>query len=194
MACNTCHVPRAGFTVQIETAKGVRDQIGKRNTPTVLNAIFFPAQFWDGRAATLEEQTKMPILNPIEMGQKSPEAVIAKLSAIPEYVEAFQQVFGHPVNWHDMGRAIAAFERTRISGEAPIDRFLRGNETALTQAQRRSWSLFNGKARCNSCHGFNPTMPLFSDNRFHNVGVAAHKADFAQLATRAGKPMEPGKH
>lgn len=96
--------------------------------------MFFPTQFWDGRAATLEDQAKMPILNPIEMGQKSPEDVIAKLSALPEYVEVFQQVFGHPVNWDDMGRAIAAFERTRISGEAPIDRFLRGDEKALTPA------------------------------------------------------------
>lgn len=185
VACNTCHVPRTGFTVQIETAKGVRDQLGKRNAPTVLNAMFFPSQFWDGRAATLEDQAKLPILNPIEMGQKSPQDVVAKLAAIPEYVEAFQQVFGHPVNWEDMARAIAAFERTRISSEAPIDRFLRGDETALTAAQRRGWSTFNGRGRCNGCHAFNPTLPLFSDNRFHNVGVAAHKQDFAQLATRA---------
>jgi cytochrome c peroxidase len=66
VACNTCHVPRGGFTTQTETAKGVRDQLGKRNTPTVLNAMFFPLQFWDGRAMTLEDQAEMPILNPIE--------------------------------------------------------------------------------------------------------------------------------
>ena len=187
VACNTCHNPRAGFTAQIETAKGVRDQLGKRNAPTILNAMFFPTQFWDGRAATLEDQAKMPILNPIEMGQKDPKDVVAKIAAIPEYVDLFKQVFGHPVNWDDMARAIAAFERTRLSSEAPIDRFLRGDEKALTAAQRRGWSLFNGKGRCVSCHAFNPTLPLFSDNKFHNVGVAAHKSDFAQLATRAAK-------
>ncbi len=187
VACNTCHSPRAGFTAQIETAKGVRDQLGKRNAPTILNAMFFPVQFWDGRATTLEDQAKLPILNPIEMGQKDPQEVVAKLAKIPEYVEAFQQVFGHPVNWDDMAKAIAAFERTRLSSAAPIDRFLRGDEKALTAAQRRGWSLFNGKARCVTCHAFNPTMPLFSDHHFHNVGVAAHKQDFGQLAARAAK-------
>jgi len=187
VACNTCHDPRNGFTAHIETAKGVRDQTGKRNAPTILNAMFFRTQFWDGRAASLEEQAKMPILNPIEMGQKDPKEVVAKLAAIPEYVDAFKQVFGHDVNWDDMARAIAAFERTRVSGEAPIDRFLRGKEDALTPAQRRGWTLFNGKGRCNTCHAFNPTTPFFTDNRFHNIGVAAHKQDFGQLATSAAK-------
>jgi cytochrome c peroxidase len=133
-------------------------------------------------------------MNPIEMGQKDPKDVVAKLAAIPEYVEAFKQVFGHDVNWDDMARAIAAFERTRVSGEAPIDRFLRGKEDALTASQRRGWTLFNGKGRCNSCHAYNPTTPFFSDNRFHNVGVAAHKQDFSQLAASAAnsstKPAE----
>lgn len=192
VACNTCHDPRNGFTAHIETAKGVRDQLGKRNAPTILNAMFFRVQFWDGRAPSLEEQAKMPILNPIEMGQKDPKDVVAKLAAIPEYVDAFKQVFGHEVNWDDMARAIAAFERTRVSSEAPIDRFVRGQEDALTPAQRRGWSLFNGKGRCNGCHAFNPTTPFFSDNRFHNVGVAAHKQDFGQLATRAANALAKG--
>ncbi len=185
VACNTCHDPQTGFTVRTETAKGIRDQTGKRNAPTILNTVFFSTQFWDGRAASLEDQAKMPILNPIEMGQKDPKDVVAKLAAIPEYVDAFKRVFGHAVNWDDMARAIAAFERTRVSGEAPIDRFLRGKEDALTTSQRRGWSLFNGKGRCNTCHGFNPTTPFFSDNHFHNIGVAAHKQDFTQLAMRA---------
>ncbi len=107
VACNTCHEPRGGFTARAETAKGIRDQSGKRNTPTIINAAFFQTQFWDGRAATLEEQAKMPILNPIEMGMKSPEEVVAKLRAIPEYVTAFNDVFGRPPNYDDMARAIA---------------------------------------------------------------------------------------
>lgn len=192
VACNTCHSPQTGFVARTETAKGIRDQAGKRNAPTILNAMFFPSQFWDGRAATLEDQAKLPILNPIEMGQKDPKDVAAKLAAIPEYVEAFKQVFDHPVNWDDMARAIAAFERTRLSSEAPIDRFLRGNEDALTAQQRHGWSLFNGKARCVTCHAFNPTAPLFSDNRFHNIGVAAHKQDFGTLASRAANAVGRG--
>lgn len=185
VACNTCHSPQTGFTARTETGKGVRDQMGKRNAPTVLNAMFFSTQFWDGRAPSLEEQAKLPILNPIEMGQKTPQDVVAKLSAIPEYVEAFQQVFGHPVNWQDMAMAIAAFERTRISSEAPIDRFIRGDESALTASQRRGWTIFNGKGRCNGCHAFSATYPLFTDNRFHNIGVAAHNQNFPQLVARA---------
>jgi cytochrome c peroxidase len=185
VACATCHDANAGFTVRTETAKGIRDQTGKRNSPTILNSMFFQTEFWDGREPSLEEQAKRPILNPIEMGQKDPKDVVAKLAAIPEYSMEFNKVFGRALNYDDLGRAIAAFERTIVSSEAPIDRFVRGKEDALTPAQRRGWSLFNGKGRCNTCHAFNPTTPFFTDNRFHNVGVAAHKQDFTKLATSA---------
>src|SRR5215467_7537183 len=96
VACNTCHSPRNGFTTHTETSRGVRDQIGKRNAPSILNAMFYKSMFWDGRAATLEEQATLPILNPIEMGQKDPKEVVAKLTAIPEFVQAFQEVFDRP--------------------------------------------------------------------------------------------------
>ena len=148
VACNTCHSPRNGFTTHTETSRGVGDQIGKRNAPSILNAMFYKSMFWDGRAATLEEQATLPILNPVEMGQKDPKDVVAKLAAIPEIVEAFQKVFGRPPNWEDMGKALAAFERTRLSTEAPFDRFLRGDQKALNASQQRGWSLFTGKARC----------------------------------------------
>jgi len=184
-ACATCHDPEKGFTDRLQTSRGIRDQVGQRNAPTVLNAMFFETQFLDGRAPSLEEQSKLPILNPIEMGMKEPDEVVAKLAEIPEYRDEFQRVFGRPVNYDDMARAIASFERTITSGEAPIDRFLRGDENALTEAQKRGWSLFNGKARCMSCHAFNPSYPLFSDGRFHNIGVAANKQNFEDLALRA---------
>jgi cytochrome c peroxidase len=192
VACNTCHSPRNGFTTHTEAARGVGDQIGKRNAPSILNAMFYKSMFWDGRAATLEEQATLPILNPVEMGQKDPKDVVAKLAAIPEFVEAFQQVFGHPPNWEDMSKALAAFERTRLSTEAPFDRFLRGDEKAFNASQRRGWSLFTGKARCGSCHTYDPALPLFGDNRFHNTGVAARKQDFDQLATRVSKSAAAG--
>ena len=185
VACNTCHSPRNGFTTHTAASRGVDDQIGKRNAPSILNAMFYKSMFWDGRAATLEEQATLPILNPIEMGQKDPKDVVAKLAAIPEFVQAFQQVFGHPVNWEDMGNALAAFERTRLSTEASFDRFLHGDEKALNASQRRGWALFTGKARCGSCHAYDPALPLFSDNRFHNTGIGARKQDFNQLAMRA---------
>jgi cytochrome c peroxidase len=185
VACNTCHSPRNGFTTHTAASRGVGDQIGKRNAPSILNAMFYKSMFWDGRAATLEEQATLPILNPVEMGQKDPKDVVAKLAAIPEFVEAFQKVFGRPPNWEDLGKALAAFERTRLSTEAPFDRFLHGDEKALNASQRRGWALFTGKARCGSCHTYDPALPLFGDNRFHNTGVAAGKQDFNLLAKSA---------
>ena len=192
IACNTCHSPRNGFTTHTETSRGVGDQIGKRNAPSILNAMFYKSMFWDGRVETLEEQATQPILNPIEMGQKDPKDVVARLSAIPEIVEGFQQVFGRPVNWEDMGKALAAFERTRLSTEAPFDRYLHGDEKALNASQRRGWALFTGRAQCGNCHTYDPALPLFGDNRFHNTGVAAHKQDFNQMAARAARSAAAG--
>jgi len=185
LACNTCHSPRNGFTTHTETSRGVGDQVGKRNAPSILNAMFYKSMFWDGRAANLEEQAMLPILNPIEMGQKDAKDVVARLAAIPEFVEAFQKVFGRPPNAEDIGKALAAFERTRLSTQAPFDRFLQGDEKAFNASQRRGWALFTGKARCASCHTYDPALPLFGDNLFHNTGVGAHGQNFNQLATRA---------
>jgi len=185
VACNTCHSPRNGFTTHTPASRGVGDQIGKRNAPSILNAMFYKSMFWDGRAATLEEQARLPILNPVEMGQKDRKDVVAKLAAIPEFVDAFQKVFGRQPNWEDMGKALAAFERTRLSTEAPFDRFLHGDEKALNASQRRGWALFTSKARCGSCHTYDPALPLFGDNRFHNTGAGSGKPDFNQLAKRA---------
>ncbi len=186
IACNTCHSPRNGFTTHTEASRGVGDQIGKRNAPSLLNTIFYKSMFWDGRAATLEEQATLPILNPIEMGQKSPQDVVAKLGAIPEFQKAFQDVFGRPVNWEDMGKALAAFERTKLSGESAFDRFIKGDQKALNASQQRGWALFTGKAGCTGCHTYDKALPLFGDNQFHNTGVGARKQDFNQLAKRVG--------
>jgi len=112
-------------------------------------------------------------------------------------VDAFQQVFGHPVNWEDLGKAVATFERTRLSTQAAFDRFLHGDEKAFNASQRRGWALFTGKAQCGTCHTYNESLSLFGDNGFHNTGVssgalnqlaqrftaaAANKADIDKLA------------
>ena len=191
-SCATCHDADKGFTDRLQTSKGIRDQVGKRNAPTVLNAMFLDSQFLDGRAKSLEDQAKMPPVNPIEMGMKDGKEIAAKVSAIPEYKATFQKVFGRPVNYDDIGRAIAAFERTVVSGDAPIDRFVRGDASALSRAEQRGWSLFNGKGRCNSCHAFNPSYPFFTDNLFHNIGIAARRSNFDDLARRADKAVQKG--
>jgi cytochrome c peroxidase len=185
VSCATCHDPKRGFVDHEVTSKGVRDQRGQRNSPTILNAMFNATQFWDGRSPTLEAQAKLPILNPIEMGQKSPEDVVAKLRKIPEYQAAFRKLFNRDVNYDDVALAIASFERMQFAGEAPFDRFINGDEAAIDASAKRGWALFNGKGRCNTCHAGNAVSPLFSDQKFHNIGIAAHKQDFSQLAREA---------
>lgn len=185
VACSTCHDPDKGFVDGKTVSEGVGKQKGQRNSPTVLNAMFNATQFWDGRAASLEEQARLPIINPIEMGMKDGAAVEGKLREIPEYRDAFQKVFGRAIEYDDVAAAIAAFERTQYSGNAPFDRYILGDETALSPAARRGWTLFNGKARCNECHAANAVSPLFSDQKFHNIGIAARKQDFTALAKQA---------
>jgi cytochrome c peroxidase len=187
VSCATCHDTTKAFVDHKPLAEGVAAPAKKtqRNSPTVLNAMFNATQFWDGRAATLEDQAKLPITNPIEMGQPDGDAVMRKVLAIPEYDRAFRDVFGRPGTFDDLAAAIAAFERTEYSGDAPFDRFVAGDAKAIGDAAKRGWALFNGKARCNSCHAFSTTSPLFSDQKFHNIGIAAHKTDFIGLARKA---------
>ena len=194
VSCATCHDPARGFVDHKTVPDGVAApaQRPQRNSPTVLNAMFNATQFWDGRAPSLEEQAKLPILNPIEMGQKSPDDVVAKVRALPEYREAFSRVFGHEATYDDIAAAIAAFERTQYAGDAPFDRFVAGDEKAIGAAARRGWGLFNGKGRCSDCHAFSTVSPLFSDQKFHNIGIAAHKTDFIELARKAASTVRAG--
>lgn len=188
VSCDTCHDVDKGFTdhrPDSATSGGVGGAHGTRNAPTVLNALFQASQFWDGRAATLEDQAKLPILNPVEMGQKTPEDVVAKLRTLPEYAQDFQRIYGHPTTYDDLASAIAAFERTQYSGNSPFDRFMAGNASSIDDNAKRGWALFNGKARCSDCHAFNSVSPLFSDQKFHNIGIAAHKQNFTDLARKA---------
>src|ERR1041385_3011833 len=154
--------------------------------------MFNASQFWDGRAPSLEEQAKLPVLNPIEMAQKSPQEVVTKLQGIPEYADKFQAVFGRPVSYDDMAAAIAAFERTQFAGDSPFDHFLAGDTKAIGDSARRGWTLFNGKGRCNACHAFSATNPLFTCQKVHNTGIAAHKVDFIDRARKGAAIVRAG--
>ncbi|HZR81026.1 MAG TPA: cytochrome c peroxidase [Candidatus Binatia bacterium] len=192
VSCATCHEPTRGFVDHKPTSVGVRDQTGKRNSPTILNAMFNADQFWDGRAKTLEDQAKLPILNPIEMGQASPADVEKKLRGIPEYSAAFQRIYGRDVTYDDLAAAIAAFERQHASADSPFDRFVAGDANAIDAPAKRGWALFNGKGRCTSCHAFSTTRGLFSDQKFHNIGIAAHETDFIDLARKSAAIVRSG--
>jgi cytochrome c peroxidase len=151
----------------------------------VLDALFNIEQFWDGREPTLEAQAQDPIVNPVEMGMPDHDTVVKKLASIAEYNQEFQQVFGSPPTYDNMVKAIAVYERTQLAFDSPFDRYMAGDDSALTAQQKRGWAIFNGQGRCMSCHGWNPTRPLFTDDRYHNIGVSAHKSDFVPLAHQA---------
>jgi cytochrome c peroxidase len=169
ISCATCHNPKEAWAEREPVSTGIGGQKGGRNSPTVINAAYAPAQFWDGRAATLEEQALGPIENPIEMGHHL-DAMIADLSKLDEYKERFQKVFGTGITKDGVAKAIAAFERTVLSGNSAFDRFKAGNEKALSDAQKRGMELFES-AGCSTCHA----APLFSNYRYYNAGVDAGK-------------------
>jgi cytochrome c peroxidase len=185
ISCDNCHAPAKGFTDQLPASMGIHHAFGQRNAPTVLNALFNTLQFWDGRAPSLEIQIEGPILNPVEMGNKSLDDVVARVKTISEYKQPFQQIFGGEITMGNIEKAVAAYERTQVAFDTPFDRFMNGDQNAINASAKRGWSLFNGQGRCMTCHGWNPTQPLFSDNRFHNIGVSAHKSDFVPLARKA---------
>lgn len=170
IACASCHDPTKGWADAKPFSPGVGGKLGARSSPPILNAAYSYVQFWDGRAKTLEEQALGPIQNPVEMGEKL-DNVAARLNGIAGYKTQFQKVFGADASGPTIAKAIAAFERTIISGDAPFDRYQAGDKTAMTAAQIRGFDLFKGKAQCTNCHvGF-----TLSDSLFHNVGVGYDK-------------------
>lgn len=196
VACVSCHHPSHGFADPRgkPTSAGVGGASGARNAPTVLNAAFLATQFWDGREPTLEAQAVQPLINPIEHGFADHPAVVAHLSGLSEYAPLFEEAFGSKqITIERVGQAIATFEREIISLTAPIDRFLAGDQSAISASAQRGWGLFNGKARCNTCHGHIEVLPLFTDDLFHNIGVGVARIDFETVARKAAADVAGGK-
>jgi cytochrome c peroxidase len=167
LSCADCHQHQRAFTDGKQKAVGIRGQIGPRNTPTLVNRALGRTHFWDGRAASLEDQALGPITNPGEMDLPVSEAV-ARLSAVPYYRDAFRAVLGGDPTADRLAEALAAYERTVFSVDAPFDRFLAGDEGALSPAAQRGLALFGRKARCGDCH----SGPNFTDEDFHCLGVS----------------------
>jgi cytochrome c peroxidase len=195
VACSTCHDPARAFTDGRPVSIGIKGHAGQRNSPTILNALYNSAQFWDGRAKTLEEQAALPLVNPSEMGQPSLAAAVVKIAAIAEYQQAFQAVFGHPPNGTDLMRAIASYERTQFSFDSPFDHFIAGDKNAINDSAKRGWELFNTKARCNKCHALSedkrdPTYLI--DKDFHNIGIGILRHNVAATACKAESEINSG--
>jgi len=182
VSCNSCHNVMTNGTDNRPVSVGVKGQKGGRSAPTVFNAAFLSTQFWDGRAATLEDQAKGPILNPIEMGMPSEAAVLERLGRIPGYGAKFAEVFGaeDSLSYDNVAKAIAAYERTLITPNSPFDHYLRGDKTALSKAALRGMKLVQSVG-CTACHngpnfsgpvnipvgqGFFQKFPTFTNNKY----------------------------
>jgi cytochrome c peroxidase len=195
VACASCHDPRLAFTDGRPVSVGIGSRLGQRNSPTVLNALYNEFQFWDGRAPTLEKQAALPIVNPVEMGQPTLDSAVARVAAIPEYRERFRRVFGRELNGVDLVRAIASYERSQLSFDAPFDHFIAGDANAIDASARRGWKLFNTQGRCNKCHAFTDTTSrptTFTDDTFHNIGVNIVRHNVVALARQAEQLVKRG--
>ena len=164
VSCNFCHNVAGNGTDSRATSVGVDGQIGGRSAPSVWNAAFLSSQFWDGRAPSLEEQAKGPILNPIEMGITHEASAVDRIASIPGYVEQFEAVFGGktPVTYDNIAKAISAYERTLITPNSLFDQYLRGDETALNKKAKAGMKEFEdlGCLRCHNGPAFaGPVLP-----------------------------------
>ena len=176
ISCASCHAPQFAFGDARKVSVGVGGKTGNRHAPTVINSAYNAFQFWDGRSSSLEDQAKGPIANPVEMAH-SLDGVVNRLQADPKYRELFKKAWGHDQITIDMvAKSIASFERTVIAGNSPFDRFYFGHDKhALSPAAQRGFRLFTDprKANCAVCHTIGETDALFTDNKFHNLGIGA---------------------
>ena len=168
VACASCHNPYHGFADPHPTSTGVGGKRGTRNSPTIINRLFSAEQFWDGRAADLEAQVLGPLVNPVEMAMPSLDAVVARVKGIRGYRPLFRKAFGDDrIDIRRIAQAIAAYERTVVSGDSPFDRYRAGDRDAMSAAAVRGMKIFMEKANCDTCHvGFN-----FTDENYRNIGV-----------------------
>lgn len=199
VSCATCHNDKKAFTDSpLRVSEGHHKLTGTRNAPTVINAAYFTTQFWDGRSPSLEDQSQHPMVNPVEMGLPSHEPVLKIVREDPAYVEAFRKAFGktgNDVTMDHVKKAIASFERTVISGDSPFDRWrFGGDANAISDQAKRGFEVFVGQGRCVSCHVIEQTQAIFTDNRFHNIGVGINRiqADVPKLAAEFLKAKTAG--
>lgn len=167
LSCSTCHDPARAFSDERPVSVGVFGRRGTRNVPVLVNRGYGASFFWDGRVATLERQVVAPIENTNELDMTVEEVVI-RLKGDHEYVDAFRGAFSRDVRADDLARALASYVRSILDGDSAVDRYFAGDRNALAPEAQAGLRLFRGKANCTACH----VGPLFTDERFHNTGVA----------------------
>ncbi len=167
LSCATCHELERAFTDGRPVSRGVFDRVGTRNAPTLVNRAYGESQFFDGRASSLEEQAILPIQNPNELDLGLDEA-LARLEGDAGYSELFQTAFGRGPDVDGLAGALASYLRTIVAGGSPVDRYLNGDRRALTELEQEGLRVFRQGGRCTACH----IGPNFTDERFHNTGIA----------------------
>ena len=189
VSCATCHDAAKAFTDNLVVSEGFNGLTGTRNAPTVINSAYMTTLFWDGREPDLEGQSKQPPINPVEGGLPNHEPIIEVLQADADYVVSYRSVFSvepDEITMDHVAKAIASFERTIVAGNSAFDRYFYGNDSgALDAAQIRGFNVFVNKGRCVSCHTIEQTQALFTDNRFHNIGVGFKRIQGKEQQTAA---------
>lgn len=167
MSCASCHNPALSWGDGLPTAVGSAANHLARRSPTILNLAWADSLFWDGRADTLEQQAVGPMMAPGEMNQSMPK-LVATLASIPGYRDAFAAAFpGQQISSDTIAAAVATFERTVVSGDAPFDKWVNGDEKAINESARRGFVTFNDKGHCAACH----SGWRFTDDSFHDIGL-----------------------
>lgn len=189
ISCQSCHLDAIAFHDGRPVPKGVHMARGTRNAPSVINAAYASTLFWDGRAASLEEQALQPLTNPVEHGLENLDQALEVIRDDPDYVAQFAQVFElgiGEITMEQFAQAVAAFERTLLFANSAFDRWYYGGESgALSAAEERGFQVFTGPGRCAECHTLNADYALFSDDSFHNVNVGFYRLP---AETRQGNP------
>lgn len=166
MSCASCHDPEEAFTDRLEISLSYPTTRNWRNAPTLINVGLQRYLFHDGRSLTLEDQALFPIMSAFEMNQNL-DFLEEELRSVPEYVSDFQRVFGGEITKERIAMALAAFQRTLVTSNAPLERYLRGDKKALSPEALKGYAIFTGKGRCSECH-FGPSL---SDHKFHALNV-----------------------
>jgi cytochrome c peroxidase len=194
ISCGICHVPEQGFTSnELATAVGIEGRTVRRNAPSVVNAAFAKALFHDGREISLELQALTPLTAANEMGNPSLGAVIDRLRRLADYAGLFERAFGRGPGVETFGQALAAWQRTLLSGDSPFDRWHFGrDEGALSPAARRGFTLFAGAAGCTPCHRIDRDFALFTDDAFHNTGIGYYNSELRPRDAPLRVEIAPG--
>jgi cytochrome c peroxidase len=192
-SCAMCHIPEQGFASQEQaTAIGIEGRTVRRNSPTLYNVAYFETLFHDGRESSLENQVWGPFLATNEMGNPSVGFVTDKLKNLPDYRGLFERAFRKPASMETVGQAIAAYERTLVSGASPFDRWRYGGEENAIDAQaKQGYALFTGKAGCSYCHAVGERHALLMDNRLHNTGIG-YRDSMKKTPARRTVQLAPG--